>query len=58
MQDNKPINEKKQAHGCWIIHHSNGGLWFNGYYINGQEFGCFEYWNWNNTSSKKEYYAV
>lgn len=29
MQDNKPHNEKKQAHGYWIIHHSNDRLWFN-----------------------------
>ncbi len=57
MQDNKPHNEKGQRHGYWIIHHGNDNLWFNGYYISGVEHGCFEYWDWGNTSSKKEYYA-
>ena len=57
MQDNRPHNNQGQKHGYWMVHHSNNNLWYNGYYLNGEHYGCFEYWSWNNDSSIKHYNA-
>ncbi len=57
MQDKRPHNEKKEAHGYWVVHHDNNNLGYKGHYINGEEFGYFENWSYYNSSGIIEYYA-
>lgn len=56
MQNKKPRNEKGQPHGYWETYFLDEP-WFNGYYINGVEYGCCECWNLDKNSSIKFYFA-
>lgn len=56
-KDKRPRNDKGQAHGNWVIHFSDGKLYYSGNFINNQLFG---YWFENDYIKKliyKEYYA-
>jgi hypothetical protein len=59
--DEKPRNEKGEAHGCWITHYTNGYRRYKINWVNGVAFG---YWELNPipylnefTPTTKRYYA-
>lgn len=58
MQDKQPYNEHEKAHGYWVVYYDNGKLWYNGYFINGEPSGLFNWIHpWYDNESIKQYYA-
>ena len=41
------FNDKGDRHGLWTGYHENGVIKYQGKFINGKEFGLFEYYDYS-----------
>ena len=57
-QDIKPVNDKGERHGYWIIYYLNGNLWYKGYYINGKQSALCELYSFDGTLLIKRYFIL
>jgi hypothetical protein len=58
MPDNRPTNEKGQAHGLWeAYYYMYGTLWYKLNYINGELCGLCEWTARYGEINSREYYA-
>jgi antitoxin component YwqK of YwqJK toxin-antitoxin module len=59
MQNKIPTNEQGQRHGYWLIHYSNGNIWWEANFVNDIIFGFSEYSYLDDVGIKnKEYNAL
>jgi hypothetical protein len=60
MQDKdiRPVNKQGQNHGYWVVHHDDGKVYYNGYFINDEPYGLFNCNHpWYDDESIKQYYV-
>lgn len=55
MQDKRPLNEKKEPHGHWVVNWSDNGGYVC-HYINGLEYGLDNI-DWGFGDKEQLYYA-
>jgi len=56
-EDIKPINDKNQAHGYWEQYYYWGGnLMYKCIFINGNEIGFEEFYNYGGKLTEKNYH--
>ena len=57
--DIEPYNEKDEPHGYWVIHDTNGTLWFRGSYLHGIKHGYWETYPYEETQGGvTQYYHI
>jgi len=55
-KDKEPYNAQGQRHGLWVWYHSNGSIFINAPFVNGENKGlCLEY-NFNGSLRFKYYF--
>lgn len=58
MQNKRPKNEQGNPHGCWESYWQNGQLRWLRNFINGQQFGLYEWYDSDGILIRKQYYAT
>ena len=57
MRNKTPRNKKGEPHGLWELYNIDGTIWYKRNYINGEQFGYYEYFYGDNRNANKIYYA-